>query len=164
MDRPEDKVRSYDEALNWRNKLKESGKKLVITNGCFDLLHRGHVQYLNEAREEGDALLVAINSDSSLTALKGPERPIVKEQDRAYMLASLASVDCVVIFPDINCVDLLSLIPPDVYVKGGDYTVDTINRDEYDVLKDTGCSFAFIDFVEGLSTSSILEKLKQTGS
>ena len=77
------------------------------------------------------------------------------------MLASLASVDCVVIFPNINCVDLLELIPPDVYVKGGDYTVDTINREEYEVLKDTNCRFSFIDFVDGLSTSAILEKLKE---
>ena len=77
---PEDKIRSYEDALVWRNQLREANKKLVITNGCFDLLHRGHVQYLNQAREEGDALLVAINSDRSLKSLKGPERPIVKEE------------------------------------------------------------------------------------
>ena len=154
------KVLSISQAIEWKEKLVQENKTLVITNGCFDLLHRGHVQYLNDASSKGDELLVAINSDASLTALKGPLRPLVSQEDRAYILASMEAISAVVIFDGINCASLLKSIPPDVYVKGGDYDIDTINRDEYEVLSQTDCQFEFIPFVSGLSTTNLIDKIK----
>jgi rfaE bifunctional protein nucleotidyltransferase chain/domain len=158
---PADKVMSLEQAVAWRHELRRQGRRLAATNGCFDLLHRGHASYLNEARSCGDALLVAINSDASVRALKGPTRPLVTEQDRAYLLAALECVDAVVIFDSPRATELFRQLPPDVYVKGGDYTEETLDRDEYAVLKAAGAEFRFIRFINGLSTTNLVKKIQQ---
>ena len=114
----------------WRKGLRDQQKKLVVTNGCFDILHLGHVSYLEAARGQGDALLVAVNGDASVRGIKGPGRPLNPEAERALVLAALASVDAVCVFHEPDAMHLLALVEPEVYVKGGDYTIDTINQDE----------------------------------
>ena len=156
---PEIKIMSLKKASAWRNKLRQSGKKLVITNGCFDILHRGHAEYLSRARKCGDALLIAINSDASVRAIKGKSRPIVCETDRAYLLASLIYVDAVVIFNTPRCTDLFLALKPDIYVKGGDYNIDNIDKEEKGALLKVGSKIKFIKFIPGLSTTEILRKI-----
>ncbi len=158
---PQTKILSCDEAAAWREQLRHNNQTLVMTNGCFDLPHPGHAAYLNQARQEGDALLVAINSDESLRKLKGPDRPVVPESGRAYMLASFAAVDAVVIYSTRDCVGLLEQLRPDVYVKGGDYSEETINQDERVVLNRLGCRLAFLTFVPAYSSSKLLAQLKK---
>ena len=139
--------------------LRAAGKKIVATNGCFDLLHVGHVRYLQEARALGDALVVGINGDESTRQLKGEGRPLNKERDRAEVVAALACVDLVTIFPDIRAGRFLELTKPDVYVKGGDYTIDTLDKSERVVLERAGAEIRIIPFEKGYSTSGLLEKL-----
>ncbi|HCE46799.1 MAG TPA: hypothetical protein DET40_24905 [Lentisphaeria bacterium] len=152
---------SLEKALQWRGRLRKAGLKLVVTNGCFDLLHRGHAEYLSRSRAFGDALLVFINSDSSVRKVKGKNRPIVNERDRAFLLASLSCVDAVVIFGTSNCVGLFSKIKPDIYVKGGDYDINSIVQEERIVLEAAGSEIKFIKFVPGLSTTDILRKISK---
>ena len=156
---PEIKIMSLKKASAWRAKLQRSGKKLVITNGCFDLLHRGHAEYLAKSRQCGDALLIAINSDKSVRAIKGKYRPIVCENDRAYLLASLIYVDAIVIFNTPRCTDLFLTLKPDIYVKGGDYNIDNIDKEEKEALLNVGAEIEFIKFIPGLSTTEILKKI-----
>jgi len=143
------------------DQLRRAGKTLVATNGCFDLLHVGHVRYLQAARELGDALLVGINSDESTRQLKGDGRPLNKENDRAEVVAALCSVDLVTVFPELRAVRFLELAAPDVYVKGGDYTVENLEESEKEVLKRVGAAIRIIPFEKGYSTSALLEKLRQ---
>ena len=157
---PLTKIRTLEEATRWAEALRASGKKLAVTNGVFDLLHRGHATYLAQARMEADALLVAVNSDSSVRQLKGPERPIVCLEDRLFILASLECVDCVVSFEGTKPVDVFAAITPDVYVKGGDYTEETLDREEYALLKRGNPRFCFIPFVEGRSTTRVIASIK----
>jgi D-beta-D-heptose 7-phosphate kinase/D-beta-D-heptose 1-phosphate adenosyltransferase len=132
---------------------------LVFTNGCFDILHVGHVRYLQSARNLGDALVVAINSDRSVRELKGAGRPIMNEQERAEMLAALGAVDYVTIFDDISPRTLISEVLPDILVKGGDYNLDEIHgREETEAA---GGRVLSLPFVEGASTSSIIERVKR---
>ena len=143
----------------WRDGLRRSGKKLVVTNGCFDLLHVGHVTYLEQAARQGDALLVGVTSDAGVRALKGAGRPVNTAQDRATLLAALQSVDAVHIFPELDAKVFLKSIQPDVYVKGGDYTLETINQDERRLLEDLGVKIVLLPVVPGKSTSALLEKI-----
>jgi D-beta-D-heptose 7-phosphate kinase/D-beta-D-heptose 1-phosphate adenosyltransferase len=153
------KIVSIDELREEREHLRASAKKLVFTNGCFDILHVGHVRYLQSARELGDALLVAINSDRSVRELKGAGRPIMNEQERAEMLAALSAVDYVTVFDDISPRALISEVLPDVLVKGGDYQLDEIHgREEVEAA---GGRVLSLPFIEGASTSSIVEKVKK---
>lgn len=154
-------IMDLEQALAWRNAKRVEGKQLVITNGCFDILHRGHAQYLYESRCFGDIQLVLINSDRSVRELKGSSRPIVSEYDRAYLLASLSSVDAVVIFDSQICAKELRALAPDVYVKGGDYNVEKLNPVERAALLDCKAEFHFIPFVENFSTTGMLEKIKK---
>lgn len=156
---PETKMMSLKKAYDWRNQLRRAGKRLVITNGCFDLLHRGHAEYLSRARKFGDALLIAINSDESVRAIKGKSRPIVCEDDRAYLLSSLMFVDAVVIFNTPRCTSLFLSLTPDIYVKGGDYNIDSIDKEEKAALLSVGAKIKFIKFIPGLSTTEILRKI-----
>ena len=137
------------------------GKTVVWTNGCFDILHAGHVTYLMSAAKQGDVLVVGLNSDASVSAIKGPERPIVPEDERALIIAALGFVDHVLIFGDNDTVPLLDALKPDVYAKGGDYTLDTINQDERAVIEAYGGSIALIPGVDGRSTTSIIQRLTQ---
>ena len=119
------KVMNLQEAAKWRENLRASGRKLVGTNGVFDLLHRGHAEYLNQARQAGDALLVAVNSDASVKQLKD-RQAVVSEDDRAFLLASLQCVDAVVVFDNVRATEVWKAVCPDIYVKGGDYTEETL--------------------------------------
>ncbi len=161
---PAQKIMTLEQAIPWREQLRITGKRLVVTNGCFDILHRGHAQYLWESRNFGSALAVLINSDASVQELKGPERPIIDEFNRAYMLAALESVDCVIVFNQAVCAAELAALAPDVYVKGGDYTIDKLNKEERAVLENAGAEFRFIPFVEGFSSTTIISKIKLAGS
>jgi len=154
-----EKILPLDRLAAWRNALRASGKKLVTTNGCFDLLHRGHVTYLEAARNLGDALLVGINSDASVRELKGPNRPVNSESDRAAVLAALQSVDGVCVFNERDALRFLSAVAPDIYAKGGDYTIDTINQDERRLVEQLGGKVVVLGGVPGKSTSALLEKL-----
>ena len=158
---PKNGIMTLEEALEWRQNLRQTGKKLVITNGCFDLLHRGHAEYMYESRLLGDALLVLTNSDASVQRLKGPSRPIIDQYNRAYMLSSLSSVDAVVIFDSLRCDNELCILAPDIYVKGGDYTIDSLHPAEREVLLAAGTEIVFKPFIPGFSTTTIVERIKQ---
>ena len=135
-------------------------RKMVFTNGCFDLLHRGHVEYLAQARALGDVLVVALNSDASVRRLKEAGRPLVVEADRAAVLAGLRSVDAVTLFDEDTPLELISALLPDVLVKGGDYDLDGIVG--RDVVEKAGGDVRVLPFVEGYSTTDILTRLKET--
>jgi rfaE bifunctional protein nucleotidyltransferase chain/domain len=141
----------------WRTALRASGKRLAVTNGCFDLLHVGHVTYLEAARNQADSLLVGLNSDSAVRALKGPERPVNAEADRAAVLAALQSVDGVCVFAEPTATRFLSIAQPDVYVKGGDYTLETLNWDERQVVEQAGGKIVIIPLVPGKSTTAMIQ-------
>jgi len=134
------------------------GRKVVFTNGCFDILHLGHVRYLKEARALGDYLVVGLNSDQSVKSLKGPTRPVQSEDARAEILAALSCVDAVAIFSEQTAENLISDVKPDIYVKGGDYTVHTII--EAPIVLAYGGVVKVLKFTPGFSTSSIIEKMK----
>src|SRR5436853_1805255 len=142
------KIMDMDELAKRAKQLRASGKKLVATNGCFDLLHVGHVRYLEAARKLGDALVVGINGDKSVSELKGPGRPLNSEGDRAEVVAALSSVDLVAIFPEVQATQFLQLIAPDVYVKGGDYDEDNLNAEERAALKEIGAKIDIVPFEE----------------
>jgi D-glycero-beta-D-manno-heptose 1-phosphate adenylyltransferase len=153
------KILSCDRMLAERERLRTKGARLVFTNGVFDLLHVGHVRYLAEARALGDALVVAINSDRSVRELKGPDRPVFEEAERAEILAALRDVDYVVIFDDISPRSLIKQLLPDVLVKGGDYKIDEIHgREEVEAA---GGKVIPLPFVPGASTTSVLQKMKR---
>ena len=147
-----------------RDELDTSGRRLVFTNGCFDLLHPGHVRYLQEARALGDALVVALNSDSSVRALKGPDRPVNGELDRAEVIAALRCVDAVVIFEEPRVTRLIQQIKPHVYAKGGDYTPETLDPGEKAALDEAGTEIRILALVPGRSTTGILNRLQSPAS
>jgi D-beta-D-heptose 7-phosphate kinase/D-beta-D-heptose 1-phosphate adenosyltransferase len=151
------KIVSRGEAASIRDA--HAGRTLVFTNGCFDLLHVGHVRYLQAARGLGDLLVVGLNGDASVRQLKGPKRPLTPEAARAEVLAALSAVDHVVIFDEPRVTDLLADVRPDVYVKGGDYTLETLNREEMAVVERLGARVKLIPMVPGFSTTGILQKL-----
>jgi rfaE bifunctional protein nucleotidyltransferase chain/domain len=154
-----EKIISAEEAAAIANELRANNRKLVFTNGCFDLLHVGHIRYLGAARALGDALLVAVNGDASVRALKGEGRPINRGVDRAEVVAALECVDHVVIFPEVRATALLETVRPALYVKGGDYTADSLDAEERAALERIGAEIRFVPFEAGYSTSSLLEKL-----
>jgi rfaE bifunctional protein nucleotidyltransferase chain/domain len=141
--------------------LRAQDRKLVLTNGCFDLLHTGHVRYLQTARALGDALVVAINSDDSLRALKGEGRPLNPECDRAEVVAALECVSYVVIFPEVRVTNLLERVRPAIYVKGGDYTPATLHPEERAALEKIGAEIRILPFEPGYSTSGLIERMKK---
>jgi len=155
-----EKILTHEALLNEREHLRRAGKKLVFTNGVFDILHVGHVRYLAQARELGDALVVAINSDASVRELKGEARPLVGQNDRAEVLAALSSVDYVTVFDDISPRSLIAKLLPDVLVKGGDYALDQIHGRE-EVEAAGGCVIS-LPFVDGSSTSRIIARMKMS--
>jgi rfaE bifunctional protein nucleotidyltransferase chain/domain len=153
------KILTPDRLQSWREQLRRSGRKLVITNGCFDLLHAGHVTYLQAARNLGDALLVGLNGDASVRALKGDGRPLNGEQDRALVLAALECVDAVCVFPEVRATRFLDTAQPDIYVKGGDYTPDTLDQDERRAVESHGGRIEIIPFLPGRSTTDIIRRM-----
>jgi rfaE bifunctional protein nucleotidyltransferase chain/domain len=156
-----EKIVAWDRLGDWRAGMRARGKKLVVTNGCFDLLHLGHVTYLESGRNLGDALLVGLNGDASVRQLKGEGRPVNSENERAAVLAALASVDGVCIFTDKTATRFLSVAQPDIYLKGGDYTLDTLNQDERQTVEQAGGKVMIIPLVRGKSTTELLKKISR---
>lgn len=153
------KILSPEALPRWRQQLRDSGRRLAVTNGCFDLLHAGHVTYLEAARNHADVLLVGVNSDAAVRELKGPGRPVNLEADRALVVAALESVDGVFIFRERDAVQFLHMVRPDIYVKGGDYTLETINQDERRFIESIGGEIILLVHVPGKSTTGLLKKL-----
>jgi rfaE bifunctional protein nucleotidyltransferase chain/domain len=153
------KLVSRGAAARWTKQLQAQGRKVVFTNGCFDLLHPGHVAYLEQARSLGDALIIGVNTDESVRRLgKGDGRPVTPEQDRARVLAALACVDRVVLFPEDTPLELITAVQPDVLVKGGDYRLDEIVGRE--VVEARGGQVLALPFVPGYSTTELLERIQ----
>ena len=141
-------------------KLHQSGKTVVVTNGCFDILHVGHVRYLQKTKSFADYMIVLLNSDKSVRSIKGPTRPINNEQDRAEVLNALACVDYVVMFDEDSPANLIDEIKPDVYTKGADYTMETLP--EADIIRKNNIKVEFIEFVAGKSTTNTINKMKES--
>jgi len=153
------KIVELDELSNRCEKLRSAGKKIVATNGCFDLLHVGHVRYLQAARALGDFLVVGLNGDRSVHELKGAGRPITTQSDRAEILAALACVDLLTVFPEIRATKFLAAVRPAIYVKGGDYTPRTLDEEELAILKEVETAIRLIPFETGYSTSGLIEQI-----
>jgi rfaE bifunctional protein nucleotidyltransferase chain/domain len=154
-----DKIIAWDDLPAWRQALRRAGRRLVVTNGCFDILHLGHVTYLEAARQLGDALLVGLNSDASVRALKGEGRPVNPEGDRAAVLAALESVTGVCIFEEVDACRFLQRAEPDIYVKGGDYTLESLNPEERRIVEALGGQIVVLPLVPGRSTTALLQRL-----
>jgi rfaE bifunctional protein nucleotidyltransferase chain/domain len=148
-----------DEFLKIRRKLREENKKLVFTNGCFDIIHRGHVDYLTRARELGDALVVALNSDESVSKLKGEGRPVVTLIDRAFVISNLKCVDFVISFAEETPFEIISKVIPDILVKGGDWKTDQIVG--RDIVENNGGKVFSLNYLDNYSTTSLFKKIKQ---
>lgn len=153
------KLVDFERLPDWRAQVRASERQLVVTNGCFDILHAGHISYLEAARSHGDLLLIGLNGDNSVRELKGAGRPINTESDRAVVLAALECVDAVCIFSEKQATRFLSLAQPDVYVKGGDYTLETLNQDERRTVEQAGGRIRIIPFLPGKSTTALLQKI-----
>ena len=165
----ENKLISLEELTKWSTHVRElalipqewSGRRIVATNGCFDIIHAAHVGLLKQARALGTHLIVGLNSDDSVTALKGPSRPINNQEDRAFVLSEFESVFRICIFDDKTADRFLEACKPDIYMKGGDYTLDSLNEKERKVLDDYKSQILFCPMVEGVSTTKALEKLNK---
>ena len=155
------KIMDLEKLSRHCDEVRAAGKAIVATNGCFDLLHIGHVRYLQSARALGDFLAVGLNGDRSVCELKGIGRPITTEIDRAEIVAALQCVDLVTIFPQIRATQFLAAVRPALYVKGGDYTSETLDEDERAVLKEIGAEVRFLPFEAGYSTSRLIEQICQ---
>lgn len=153
-------IQNREELLYKAGELKKEGKKIVFTNGCFDILHKGHVTFLNQAKALGDILIVGINADESISRLKGPERPINSLEDRIAVLAALQSVDYLVSFEEDTSIEILKGIPPDIFVKGGDYTVESIP--EAALVIELGGQVKIISLVNNRSTTSLIKKIQDS--
>ena len=151
------KIRTFDDTLSFIKTEKALGRKTVFTNGCFDLLHRGHVEYLQFARAQGDLLIVGVNSDESVRALKGPARPLNPLEDRAMVLAALEAVTCVVPFHALTPERLVAALRPDVFVKGGDYTIDRLP--EAQIVQSYGGAVVLAPMVPGRSTTNMIGRM-----
>ena len=151
-------ILSLEDLQHELHRLRQEGKRVVFTNGCFDLLHPGHVRYLEQARSLGDALIVALNSDRAVRELKGPGRPILKEQERAQVIGALSCVDYVTIFDDVSPLATISFLRPEILVKGGDWDLEQIiGRAEVEAA---GGQVLSLPFVEGISTSDLIKRIR----
>ena len=156
------KIRTLEQTKRERDRLKEAGKKVVFTNGCFDLLHPGHVRYLDEARRLGDYLIVGVNSDRSVREIKGEKRPIQDQKARTEILGALACVDSVLVFDEDNPLKVIEYLLPDILVKGGDWAEDEIIGSH--AVKSSGGHVHRIPFMEGYSTTKIIRKIQDLHS
>jgi rfaE bifunctional protein nucleotidyltransferase chain/domain len=155
------KIKTLHQAKRECDRIRAEGKRIVFTNGCFDIIHPGHTRYLSAARGLGDHLVVAVNSDRSVRAIKGPMRPILPDTARAELLAALGCVDTVIIFDEDNPLKVIRYLLPDILVKGGDWSKDEIVG--ADVVEDAGGEVRRIPFVRGFSTTEIIEKVRDAG-
>ena len=153
------KIISIGELTEISAKLRREDRRLVVTNGCFDLLHVGHVRYLQAARVLGDVLAVGVNGDASARSLKGDGRPLNNEQARAEVLAALGCVDYVVIFQEVRATEFLEQVRPAIYVKGGDYKAETLNAEERAVLEKAGAEIRIVPFEPGYSTTALIDRM-----
>ena len=153
------KILTLDQLRAKSRRLRAEGKRVAATNGCFDILHVGHIRYLAAAQKLGDVLVVGLNGDDSVRQLKGEGRPVNRERDRAEVLTALESVDYVTIFPEKRAANFLRATQPSVYAKGGDYTADTLDPEERAVLSEFGSRIEIIPFEEGYSTSELLTRI-----
>ena len=159
-----EKIVNPDRLAAIADAFRAQGRKLVLTNGCFDLLHAGHVRYLQAARALGNALAVAINGDDSARVLKGEGRPLNTESDRAEIVAALECVDYAVLFPEVRATRLIERVRPSIYVKGGDYTSASLHREERAALEKIGAEIRILPFEPGHSTSGLIERVKRLPS
>jgi len=155
----QEKIKGLGELQIIRKKLQEEGKKVVFTNGCFDLLHIGHVRYLEEARAQGDILIVGVNSDSSVRKLKGSKRPLVPEKERIELLAALQVTDYLLLFAEATPEKVISLLQPDVHVKGGDYQKEELP--EAKIVESYGGKVVLVNEVKGYSTSNLVQTIAE---
>jgi len=153
------KLKTLEELVAIRHDLGRQGKQVVFTNGCFDLLHRGHVRFLGQAKSLGDVLIVAVNSDSSVRTLKGPDRPVMSHAERAELLAALAAVDYVLIFEEVDPEKLIRALEPDLLVKGGDWPVDQVVGRQ--IVESRGGRVCTLPYVEGASSSQLLQRIRE---
>ncbi len=161
LDNP--KLHPLAAAVAWREKQRQAGRRVVLTNGVFDLLHTGHLYYLKKARALGDALLIALNADASVRVLKGPSRPVQTEEQRAYALGALACVDAVFIFRTPRLDAEIRALRPDVYTKAGDYTLEKLDAGERGALQVVGARIEFLPFLPGFSTTQLIARIKAAG-
>ena len=154
------KIFSLDDLKNQVNAWKKAGEEVVFTNGCFDIIHRGHVEVLAQTADLGDRLIIGLNSDSSIQKLKGEDRPIIDEQARAILLSALSFVDAVILFPEETPINLISTLLPDVLAKGGDYEIETIVGHE--IVQNNGGEVILVPFVDGFSSTTIIDKIKNS--
>ncbi|MEM6820693.1 MAG: adenylyltransferase/cytidyltransferase family protein [Verrucomicrobiota bacterium] len=157
---PMGEIIPFDQLIEWRSNLNSDRSPLVVTNGCFDLLHVGHVRYLQQASELGKSLLIGINDDAGVQKLKGPSRPLNCEGDRAEILSALACITAVSIFSGDRAVEFLDAARPDIYVKGGDYTVDDLYPPERAILEKHASKIKILPFSPGRSTTNLIERMK----
>ncbi len=157
------KLLTLDAVVARREAARVMGKKIVLTNGVFDLLHTGHLYFLQKARALGDALFIALNADASVRALKGPLRPVQSEEQRAYALAALACVDAVFIFKTPRLDEEIRTLQPDIYCKAGDYALDKLDSGERAALEKAGAKIEFLPFLPGFSTTNLIAKIKAAG-
>lgn len=157
------KLYSLEAAVTLRDRYRSEGKKVVLTNGVFDLLHTGHLYYLAQARALGDALFIALNSDASVKALKGPLRPIQTEEHRAYALAATWFVDGIVIFREKRLTPEVRALKPDIYCKAGDYTLEKLDPEERAALQAGGADIRFLPYLPGFSTTDLIKRIKAAG-
>jgi D-glycero-beta-D-manno-heptose 1-phosphate adenylyltransferase len=161
LDNP--KLRSLPEAVAWRQAMQHDGRRVVLTNGVFDLLHTGHLYFLKKTREQGEALIIALNADASVRILKGPSRPVQNEAQRAYALAALACVDAITIFSEPRLTAEIRALRPDVYCKAGDYSLEKLDPAERRALSDVGAKIEFLPFLPGFSTTELIARIKAAG-
>ena len=154
------KIVLLDELMRIRSEMQKNHLKLVWTNGCYDILHAGHVTYLQRARAAGDTLVVGLNSDTSIKKVKGPGRPIIPQDQRAVVLAALECVNYIIIFTEPSPVKIIAELRPDIYAKGGDYTVDTVNQPERRLVESYGGRILLIPGVDGMSTTEIIRRIQ----
>ena len=154
------KLLTLDEAIRRREAARQAGEKVVLTNGCFDLLHTGHLFFLKKAAEQGDRLYVALNGDTSVKALKGPTRPVQSEQERAYLMGNLPFIDTLIVFHTPRLTQEIEALRPDLYVKAGDYDISSLNPEERAALEAAGAEIRFLPFLEGYSTTSLIAKIR----
>jgi rfaE bifunctional protein nucleotidyltransferase chain/domain len=155
-----EKLKSATDLAQIRAELAAQGRRMVFTNGCFDILHAGHVRYLQQARDLGDALLVALNGDESVCSLKGPGRPVNGEADRAEVICALGCVDYVTIFPEVRVTNVLRVVKPQIYAKGGDYTPESLDPGELTALHEIQAEIKILPLVPGRSTTEVLKKIE----
>ena len=154
------KVYNLDALTNQVEQWKMAGKKVVFTNGCFDIIHRGHIEVLARTADLGDKLIIGLNSDQSIQKLKGKDRPVIDEQSRAILLAALSFVDAIVLFSEDTPLKLISALLPDVLAKGGDYEIETIVGHE--IVQKNGGKVKLVPFVDGFSSTTIIDKIKNS--